>query len=273
MKYTKEADGHTVKEKWININSIKGMGIIGLTYLGIDRIDVPYLGNKKIESRIRKMYLAFINYDIGKCEKIIRSYPLDRNTLHEDLRVFNYMCFLTDYKRYKLFFIELFRSKRTIHTASFLQICSHRIYQKEGYTETLADFLRKSIEYFESNRIHKWRLSGKFFLGVYSGSKASIFKNFIECLNLNRLEIDMDCWRDKIVYIVSWLRFYYPAESKPFISKVVDYILDQNDKSYNELVLPYLIISEPGILNDKIFTSFNSLEILQRIDSISIKKV
>ena len=41
MKYTKEADGHRVTEKWFNINSIKGMAIIGLSYLGNNEIEFP----------------------------------------------------------------------------------------------------------------------------------------------------------------------------------------------------------------------------------------
>lgn len=271
MKCIKEADGLRARGKWSSINSIKGMGIIGLSYLGINKIEVPYMGTRKIDDSVRKIYLAFINYDVNKCVKILRKYKRDINTIPEDLRVFNYMCFLTDYKRYKLFFQDLFRAEKSVHTSGFLQLCAHRIYQKEGYTKELSDFLRKSIEYSESNRIDKWRLSGKFFLGVYSGNKSSIFKNFIECLNIRRLEIDMDCWRDKIVYIVNWLKFYYPKDSENFTDGVRKLLEERNDKSYHNLVLPYLIINEPGILNDDIFKSFSSLEILQRIDSIIIK--
>ena len=98
-----------------------------------------------------------------------------------------------------------------------------------------------------------------------------MFKNFIECLNTNRLEIDMDCWRDKIVYIVNWLKFYYPVESEYSIKKIQDFLIERNDKSYDDLVIPYLTINEPGILNDEVFKSLSSLEILQRIDSIIIK--
>ena len=271
MKYTKEADGHRVTGKWFNINSIKGMAIIGLSYLGIDEIEIPYMGVKKIDSRTRKLYLTFINYDVKKCESLLKKYRLDINTLPDDLRVFNYMCFLTDYKRYKSFFPELFRIKKSVHTSGFLQLCAHRIYQKEGYTKELSEILRKSIEYSETNKIHKWRLSGKFFTGVYSGNKSSIFKNFIECLNTNRLEIDMDCWRDKIVYIVNWLKFYYPLESKSHVDKVRNYLIEMNDESYDDLILPYLTINEPGILNDEIFKSLSSIKILQRIDSIIVK--
>lgn len=273
MQYTKEADGHRVTEKWFNINSIKGMAIIGLSYLGINEIEVPYMGNRKINDRIRKLYLTFINYDVKKCEGLLKKYRIDINTLPDDLRVFNYMCFLTDYKRYKFFFSELFRIKKSVHTSGFLQLCAHRIYQKEGYTKELSEILKKSIEYSESNRIHKWRLSGKFFLGVYSQNKSSIFKNFMECLNTNRLEIDMDCWRDKIVYIVNWLKFYYPVESKSSIEKVMNYIAKMNDESYDDLVLPYLTINEPGILNEEILESLSSIKIIQRIDSIIIKCV
>lgn len=271
MKYTKEADGHRAIGRWFNINSLKGMGIIGLSYLGISSIDVPQMGNRKINSGVRKIYLTFINYDLNKCEKLLRKYDKDINTLSDDLRVFNYLCFSTDYKRYKSFFKDLFRVKKSIHTSGFLQLCAHRIYEKEGYTKELSDILRKSIDYSESNRIDKWRLSGKFFLGVYSGNKSLIFKNFMECLNINRLEIDMDCWRDKIVYIVNWLKFYYSTESKFSIEKVQNLLMERNDKSYDDLVLPYLIINEPGILNDSIFKSSSSLEILQRIDSIIVK--
>lgn len=271
MQYTKEADGHRVKEKWFNINSIKGMAIIGLSYLGINEIEVPYMGIQKIDNRTRKLYLTFINYDVKKCEGLLKKYRIDINTLPRDLRVFNYMCFLTDYKRYKSFFPELFRIKKSVHTSGLLQLCAHRIYQKEGYTKELSEILRKSIDYSESNRIDKWRLSGKFFIGIYSENKSSIFKNFMECLNPNRLEIDMDCWRDKIVYIISWLKFYYPLESKSSIDKVYNLIIKMNDKSYNDLVLPYLTINEHGILNDDIFKSLSSIRIIQRIDSIIVK--
>jgi hypothetical protein len=271
MKYTKEADGHRVTEKWFNINSIKGMAIIGLSYLGINQIDVPYMGVKKINDKIRKLYLTFINYDVKKCEGLLRKYQIDINTLHADLRVFNYLCFITDYKRYKSFFPELFKIKKSVHTSGFLQLCAHRIYGKEGYTKELYEILKKSIDYSESNRIDKWRLSGKFFIGFYSGNKTSMFKNFIGCLNTKRLEIDMDCWRDKIVYIVNWLKFYYPVESESSIKKIQDLLIEREDKSYNILILPYLTINEPGILNDEIFKSKSSLEILQRIDSIIIK--
>jgi hypothetical protein len=271
MKYIKELDGHRVTKKWFNINPVKVMGIIGLSYLGIKKIDVPLIGTKKINEKIIKLYLTFINYDVNKCENLLRKYDKDINTLSEDLRVFNYLCFSTDYKRYKAFFQDLFRAKKSIHTSGFLQLCSHRIYEREGYTKELSEILKKSIDYSASNRIDKWRLSGKFFLGVYSQNKSSMFKNFMECLNANRLEIDMDCWRDKIVYIVNWLKFYYPIESEPAIKKIQDLLIGRNDKSYDDLVIPYLTINEPGILNDEIFKSQSSLEILQRIDSIIIK--
>lgn len=247
------------------------MTIIGLSYLGINEIEAPYVGVKKIDNRIRKLYLTFINYDVKKCESLLKKYRIDIHTLHDDLRVFNYMCFLTDYKRYKSFFPELFSIKKSVHTSGFLQLCAHRIYQKEGYTKELSEILRKSIDYSETNKIHKWRLSGKFFIGVYSGNKPSIFKNFIECLKINRLEIDMDCWRDKIVYIVNWLKFYYPEESKPYIDKVLELLVNTEDDSYNILVLPYLTIKDPKILKESMFKPLNSLEILQKIDSIIIK--
>ena len=98
-----------------------------------------------------------------------------------------------------------------------------------------------------------------------------MFKNFIECLNTKRLEIDMDCWRDKIIYIISWLRFYYPLESKSFIDNVQNLVIKMNDESYDNLVLPYLTTNEHGILNDDIFKSKSSIEIIQMIDSIIIK--
>ena len=271
MKYTRAADGHRVTEKWFSINPIKVMGIIGLSYLGINQIDVPYMGVKKINDRTRKLYLTFINYDIKKCESLLKKYQIDINTLPADLRVFNYLCFITDYKRYKYFFPELFRIKKSVHTSGFLQLCAHRIYEKEGYTKELYEILKKSIDYSEYNRIDKWRLSGKFFIGVYSGNKTSMFKNFIECLNTKRLEIDMDCWRDKIIYIISWLRFYSPLESKSFIDNVQNLVIKMNDESYDNLVLPYLTTNEHGRLNDDIFKSKSSIEIIQRIDSIIIK--
>jgi hypothetical protein len=271
MKYTKEVDGRRVTEKWFSINSIKGIGIIGLSYIGINKIEVPSMGTRRIDCNIRRLYLSFINYDVDKCVFLIEKYHIDVNTIPDDLRVFNYMCFTTDYNKYKSFFLNLFKKKKSVHTSGFLQLVAHRIYQTEGYTKELSAFLKKSIDYSVSNRIDKWRISGKFFLGVYSRNKSYIFKNFIECLNTNRLEIDMDCWRDKIVYMVNWLKFYYPVESKNLINKVQSFLIEKENKSFDTIVLPYLIINEPGILNDEMFKSTSSLEIIQRIDSIIVK--
>jgi len=181
--------------------------------------------DQKITKDVLSLFNTFLEYNIKKCSFLIveysKRYPY---LLNLDIKIFLYLCYLDNYKKYKDFFRLLYKKYPSKESACILQLISHRIYETEGYNRYLEKDLINSISFFEESQWHKWRISGKFFLGLYSNKEDVIFDNFIQCLDIDKMAIDMDCYQDKLVYIVTWLRCKYPKESEPYVKKLYDKI-------------------------------------------------
>lgn len=236
----------------------------------IPEVEVPLCGTIKISDRVRFLYLCFISNDLVKALRLIESYLQDKNTLHKDLKTFNYLCYIYSYEKYKLFFTSLFLLRKDLNTTSLIQICTHRIYEREGYVPEIPRLLKYSIESANDLGSHKWRISGYFFHGMYSGDKNKKFKCFTKCLDLDKIEIDMDLWRDKMVYMINWLRYYYPEESREKIEAIYKYLRNKGE-TYRKEILPLVKITEFDKMDESVFNSFTSSEILQFCDSIKNK--
>lgn len=188
-----------------------------------DVVSVPKHGDQKITEDVLSLFDTFLEYEIKKCSFLIieysKGYPY---LLNLDIKIFLHLCYLEDYKKYKDFFRSLYKRYPSKESACILQLICHRIYETQGYSKYLEKNLIDSISFFEESPWHKWRISGKFFLGLYSNKEDVIFDNFIQCLDTNKMAVDMDCYQDKLVYVVTWLRCKYPKESEPYVKKFYD---------------------------------------------------
>lgn len=214
-------------------------------------IDVHLIGERTIENIHFNFLVCFRKLEYRKFIKKIKKYPTDKHFLDINIRIVIYLCFLEDYEKAKDFFIKIFYIDSGIQVTQSLQVFSHRIYEKEGFSPELEKFLEFTIKRSDDLKLDKWGISGRFFLGVYSGNDSNIFKNFIDCLNVNRIEVDMDCYYDKICYIVSWLRYKYPKQSDPYLKKLYDR-LDGLEYSYSEILYPLIKFHKPNDLGKHI---------------------
>jgi GDP-L-fucose synthase len=219
-------------------------------------IDVPLIGKKTIENRHLNFLVCFRKLEYGKFIKEIKKYPTNKHSLDINIRIVIYLCFLEDYEKAKDFFIKIFYIDSGIQVTQSLQVFSHRIYKKEGFSKDLEKIIGFTIKRSDDLRLDKWGISGRFFLGLYSEDDSKIFKNFIDCLDINRINVDMDCYYDKICYIVSWLRYKYPKQSDPYLKKLYDR-LDGFGYSYSEILYPLIKFYKPNDLGKHI-SGYNS---------------
>jgi GDP-L-fucose synthase len=222
-----------------------------------DTISVPKQGDLKINGEVLYLFNGFLEYDTKYCIILIKGYSEGYPyLLNLDIKIFLHLCYTENYKKYKKFFSDLYKDFPCKESACILQLISHRIFEKEGYTKELEKNLKSSIDFFENSEWHKWRISGKFFISVYSGNEEITFKNFIDCLDTNKLSIDMDCYQDKIGYIVSWLRFKYSKQSDQYLKKLYNR-LEEFGYHYSEALDPLIKFHKPNDLGKHII-GYNS---------------
>lgn len=233
----------------------------------MSEIEIPFGRTVKISQRIKSLHNCFLQNNFSKAISLMRVYREDKNILHKDLKAFHQMCFLSSYEKFKTFFLALHFIKKDLNTLALLQITSHRIYEREGFTRELSDIIGYTIDSSHELKSHKWRISGYFFLGFYSGKRRRKFRCFMKCLDPRFIEVDMDLWRDKIVYVINWLRYYYPEKSKKKVEKIHQY-LQLKGETYSEEILPLVKDLNFEEIDESFFDEPNSLKILQLVESL-----
>jgi hypothetical protein len=206
-------------------------------------IEIPFIGKKIIGKEEQELFLLFKLNDLNDFIKKIRQFPVDPHVLDSRLRTLIHICYLDDFLNSKIFFKKLFEAEGDILSLQILQVFSHRIYENEGFSLDLKKVLESTVTRSICLNLDKWKISGKFFLGFYSQNKVYAFRNYMDCLNPDNC-IDYDCLIDKIVYIINWLRFFYPLESNKKIKKFLEMMWEKTGPDY---ILFFLLTNHTSI--------------------------
>jgi hypothetical protein len=206
-----------VSHKMLNLHDVVAIPIIG--EISINR--VAFILNNNYNDYKWRDNLTILDF-------------LDDNihTANIDVRCHHYLIFKDSEQKSIEYCNYIWNNTSGIMSVVMCQLMCHRLYEKYGYSKHIDNVLDQTIRRATDIGAHKWIVSGRFFKASYS---KQVEEEFIKILN-SAFEIDLDCFKHKISFVILWLWIFGSEQSKEIMIEYVCHLPDY----VQHALMPYL---------------------------------
>jgi hypothetical protein len=220
-----------------------------------DTINIPIIGEKSLNRTIYTLNRNYNNYAWHDNLPIFNLLEDNQHIISTDVRCHHYLTFEDSEAKSQEYYNYIWYNTTTVTSIAMYQLTCHRLYQKYGNSQRITDIFDKTIERAINLNVHKWIISGRFFKAIYSNNYETIESEFTKIINPSTMMVDMDCYRDKIIFTILWLKLFGSSQSIEPYQKVIDYINGFDEGMRGEL-LPYTDIDRSILMHPDIFNKF-----------------